>query len=144
MILVLCFNLINNRLWVLISSTGKISDSCIRDLRFNPRLYQKLISVLVWWQKTIIRSGYHRLKFSKKKKKKKVVHVNSIVEILNSNKIIFIFKYINLHVNINEDDTKLGYNENFRKICGMKLKCNKKDTWHKIKIQLGTIFINIL
>ena len=66
------------------------------------------------------------------------------MEILNSNKIIFIFKYINLHVNINEDDTKLGYNEKFRKICGMKLKCNKKDTWHKIRIQLGTIFRNIL
>ena len=72
------------------------------------------------------------------------MHVNSIVEIVNSNKIFFIFKYINLHVNINENDIKLGYNEKFRKICGMKLKCNKKDTWHKIKIQLGTIFINIL
>ena len=44
-----------------------------------------------------------------------------------------------MHVNINENDTKLGYNEKFRKICGMKLKCNKKDTYHKIKIQLGTI-----
>ena len=36
-------------LWVPVSSTGKISDGCIRDLGFNPRLYQKLISVLVWW-----------------------------------------------------------------------------------------------
>ena len=34
-------------LWVPVSSTGKISDGCIRDLGFNPRLHQKLISVLV-------------------------------------------------------------------------------------------------
>ena len=25
--------------WVSVSSTGKISDSCIRDLEFNPRLH---------------------------------------------------------------------------------------------------------
>ena len=31
-----------------VSSTGKVSDSCIRDLGFNPLLHQKLISVLVW------------------------------------------------------------------------------------------------
>ena len=29
--------------------TGKVFYGCIRDLGFNPRLYQKLISVLVWW-----------------------------------------------------------------------------------------------
>ena len=34
-------------LWVPVSSTSKVSDSCIRDLGFNPRLYQKLIGVLV-------------------------------------------------------------------------------------------------
>ena len=34
-------------LWVPISSTGKISDSCTKDLGFNPRLHQKLIDVLV-------------------------------------------------------------------------------------------------
>ena len=34
-------------MWVSISSTGKVSDGCIRDLRFNPRLYQILIGVLV-------------------------------------------------------------------------------------------------
>ena len=28
---------------------GKVFDGCIRDLKFNSRLYQKLISVLVWW-----------------------------------------------------------------------------------------------
>ena len=25
--------------WILVSSTGKISDGCIRDLEFNPRLH---------------------------------------------------------------------------------------------------------
>ena len=30
-----------------ISSTVKVSDGCIRDLGFNPCLYQKLIGVLV-------------------------------------------------------------------------------------------------
>ena len=34
-------------MWVPISSTGKVSNGCIRDLGFNPRLYQNLISVLV-------------------------------------------------------------------------------------------------
>ena len=34
-------------MWVLVISTGKISDGYIRDLEFNPRLHQKLISVLV-------------------------------------------------------------------------------------------------
>ena len=33
--------------WVPVSSTGKVSDGCIRDLGFNPCLYQKLIGVLV-------------------------------------------------------------------------------------------------
>ena len=41
--------------WVPVSSTGKVSDGCIRDLRFNLRLYQKLINVL-------FRNGRHRLK----------------------------------------------------------------------------------
>ena len=36
-----------SELWVPVSSTGKISDACIRDLGFNPRLHQKLIGVLV-------------------------------------------------------------------------------------------------
>ena len=45
------------------------SDGCIRDLRFNLHLHQKLIGVLVWWQRAIIRSGCHRLKFSIKKEK---------------------------------------------------------------------------
>ena len=35
--------------WVAVSSTGKISYGCIRDLGFNPCLHQKLIGVLVWW-----------------------------------------------------------------------------------------------
>ena len=33
--------------WVPVSSTGKVSDGCIRDLGFNLCLYQKLIGVLV-------------------------------------------------------------------------------------------------
>ena len=35
------------REWVPVSSTGKVSDGCIRDLGFNPRLHQKLVGVLV-------------------------------------------------------------------------------------------------
>ena len=34
-------------MWVPISSAGKVFDGYIRDLGFNPRLHQKLISVLV-------------------------------------------------------------------------------------------------
>ena len=33
--------------WVPVSSTGKVSDGCIKDLEFNPRLHQKLIGVLI-------------------------------------------------------------------------------------------------
>ena len=33
--------------WVLVSSTGKVSDSCIKNMRFNFCLHQKLISLLV-------------------------------------------------------------------------------------------------
>ena len=36
-------------MWVQVNLTGKVSDGCIRDLGFNPCLYQKLIGVLVWW-----------------------------------------------------------------------------------------------
>ena len=43
-------NYIYSYYWVLVSSTGKVSDSCIRNLGF-------------------IRSGRHKLKFSIKKKK---------------------------------------------------------------------------
>ena len=38
---------IDAREWVPVSSTGKVFDGCIRDLRFNHRLHQKLIGVLV-------------------------------------------------------------------------------------------------
>ena len=34
-------------LWVSVSSTGKVSNGCIRDLGVNPRQHQKLIGVLV-------------------------------------------------------------------------------------------------
>ena len=33
--------------WVPVNLTGKVSDDCIRDLRFNLYLHQKLIGVLV-------------------------------------------------------------------------------------------------
>ena len=39
--------LILKEIYVLVSSTGKVSNGCIRDLLFNPRLYQKIIGVLV-------------------------------------------------------------------------------------------------
>ena len=47
-----------------LSSIGEISNGWIRDLGFNLRLHQKLIGVLVWWYRVIIRSGRHRLKLS--------------------------------------------------------------------------------
>ena len=34
-------------LWVLVSSTGKVSNGCIRDLGFNSHLHQKLIGVFL-------------------------------------------------------------------------------------------------
>ena len=36
------FNLYN-KIWILVSSTGKVFDNLIKDLGFNPRLYKKLI-----------------------------------------------------------------------------------------------------
>ena len=32
--------------WVLSNSTGKVFDSCIRDLKFNLQLHQKFIGIL--------------------------------------------------------------------------------------------------
>ena len=40
-------NYMSSYYWVPVSSTGKVSDGCIRDLGFNHCLYQKLIGVLV-------------------------------------------------------------------------------------------------
>ena len=37
----------NYKQWVPISSIGKVSNGCIKDLEFNPHLYQKLIGILV-------------------------------------------------------------------------------------------------
>ena len=34
-------------LWIPVNLIGKIFIGCIRDLKFNPRLYKKLISILV-------------------------------------------------------------------------------------------------
>ena len=56
-------------LWVPISSIGKVSDDRIRDLKYNPCLYQKPIGVLVLYR-AIIKNGRHKLKLSKKTKKK--------------------------------------------------------------------------
>ena len=33
--------------WVSVSSTDKVFDGCIRDLRFNLQLHKKLIGVLI-------------------------------------------------------------------------------------------------
>ena len=42
--------------WVLVNLTGKVFDGCIRDLRFNPRLHQKLIGVLIDDKKLLSRA----------------------------------------------------------------------------------------
>ena len=42
--------------WVLVNLTDKVSDGCIRDLRFNPRLHQKLIGVLIDDKKLLSRA----------------------------------------------------------------------------------------
>ena len=34
-------------MWISVNAISKVSDDCIRDLEFNPRLNQKLIDVLV-------------------------------------------------------------------------------------------------
>ena len=34
-------------MWVPISSTDKVANGCMRNLRFNPRLHQKLIGILI-------------------------------------------------------------------------------------------------
>ena len=47
--------------WLPVNSTGKISNGCIRDLKFNHRLYKK-----TYWCLDIIRSERHKLKLSKK------------------------------------------------------------------------------
>ena len=33
--------------WVSVSLIGKVSDGCIKNLGFNPRLHQKLIGILI-------------------------------------------------------------------------------------------------
>ena len=55
------------RQWVLVSSTGKVSDGSIRNLEFNLLLHQKLISVLELSQG----ANAIDLKPSQKKKKSK-------------------------------------------------------------------------
>ena len=35
--------------WVSVNSVNKVSDDWIRDLKFNPHPYKKLLDVLVWW-----------------------------------------------------------------------------------------------
>ena len=40
--------LLNILVRVTVSLTGRVSDGCIKDPGFNPRLHQKLIGVLVW------------------------------------------------------------------------------------------------
>ena len=38
-IIVDCVSILESHLWVSISSTGKVSDSCIRDMGFDLRLH---------------------------------------------------------------------------------------------------------
>ena len=61
----------SSNLWILVSSTNKISYVWVRNVGFNLCLHKKLIGILVWWYRVIINSEYYRLKISKKKKKKK-------------------------------------------------------------------------
>ena len=35
--------------WIPVNSTSKVFYSWIRNLKFNPRLHQKPIGILVWW-----------------------------------------------------------------------------------------------
>ena len=37
--------------WVVVSSTSKVSDGWIRNLKFNSRSHKKPISIFVWWQR---------------------------------------------------------------------------------------------
>ena len=50
-----------------VSLISKVSDSWIRDLKFNHCLHKKLIGFLVEWKKVIIKSECYKLKFSKNK-----------------------------------------------------------------------------
>ena len=58
--------------WVPVSSTGKVSDGCIRDLRFNPRLHQNWL--VSWSDNKKLLSGADAIgwnSLSKRKKEKK-------------------------------------------------------------------------
>ena len=48
-------------------SIGKVSDGWIRDLKFNFYLYWKLIDILIWYYKAIIKNECYKLKLKKKK-----------------------------------------------------------------------------
>ena len=59
--------------WVPVSSADKVSDSCIRDLGFNPCLHQKLIGFFISDNKELLSEadviGRNSNSLSKKKKK---------------------------------------------------------------------------
>ena len=61
------------KLWIPVSSTDKVSDSCIRDLGFNPCLHQKLIGFFISDNKELLSEadviGRNSNSLSKKKKK---------------------------------------------------------------------------
>ena len=62
--------------WVLVSSTGKVSDGCIRNLGF-------------------IKSGLYKLKFSiKKKKSYKLDMCNSVIRLNRNYLQYYVVKYI--------------------------------------------------
>ena len=69
-------------LWVPISSTVKVFDDWIRNLRFNPYLYQKPIGVLVLY-KVLIKNGRHKLKLSKKNKEKGIQYFHNRSYVVN-------------------------------------------------------------
>ena len=81
---------LNRVKWVLVSSTDKMSNNQISKLRFE--LHKKLVSILVWWERTIIENR-HWLKFYliyyyKKKKKKKKGKVGALMSLMPSRGIL--------------------------------------------------------
>ena len=87
--------------WVLVISTGKVSDGWIRDLKFNPHLHQKLIGVLVWIKnlkknvKTFFKKHRQRpnnLLRNPAKRKKKVIR-NPLFEVIFIEKLIWRFNH---------------------------------------------------
>ena len=56
-------------LWILVNSTGKVSNGCIRDLGFNPRLHQNWL--VSWFDDKELLSGADAIGWNSLKKKKR-------------------------------------------------------------------------